>query len=167
MLLQVNIAVKHQQAIKKHKNQHWDDLLSAKRIQQSIYAYNSLCCPLYNRCTYQEPFVRVSRERKKCSFLLCLFVLLICRIYVTSLHFPLGLSGWGIAYYVNDTLIPVLRVRRGVTYMFIVMAGNDVNDGPRYHSFYITDSIEGGILLDSCDDRLVSWRDSKEDYSLA
>ena len=53
----------------------------------------------------------------------------------------------------------MLRVRRGVTYTFIVEAGNDVNDGPRYHPFYITDSIEGGILLDSPEDRIVSWCD--------
>ena len=71
---------------------------------------------------------------------------------------PLGLSGWGIAYYINDTLIPVLRVRRGVTYTFIVEAGNDVNDGPRYHPFYISDSIDGGILLDTPEQRAVSTK---------
>ena len=66
-----------------------------------------------------------------------------------------GLSGWGIAYYINDLLVPVLRLRRNVTYTFIVEAGNDPNDGPRYHPFYITDSIDGGILLDTPEDRAV------------
>ena len=66
-----------------------------------------------------------------------------------------GLSGWGIAYYINDTLVPVLKLRRNVTYIFIVEAGNDPNDGPNYHPFYITDSEDGGILLDTPEDRTV------------
>ena len=66
-----------------------------------------------------------------------------------------GLSGWGIAYYINDTMIPVLRLRRNVTYTFIVEAGNDPNDGPNYHPFYITDSEVGGILLDTPEQRMV------------
>ena len=52
-------------------------------------------------------------------------------------------------------MIPVLRLRRNVTYTFIVEAGNDPNDGPNYHPFYITDSEDGGILLDSPEDRMV------------
>ncbi|XP_065916176.1 protein Skeletor, isoforms B/C-like [Dysidea avara] len=68
-------------------------------------------------------------------------------------EFITGLSGWGIAYYIDNTLIPVLRVRRGVTYTFIVEAGDDVNDGPNYHPFYITNSIDGGILLDTPEQR--------------
>ena len=50
----------------------------------------------------------------------------------------------------------MLRVRRGVTYTFIVEAGDDVNDGPNYHPFYITNSIDGGILLDTPEQRTVS-----------
>ena len=50
----------------------------------------------------------------------------------------------------------MLRVRRGVTYTFIVEAGDDVNDGPNYHPFYITNSIDGGILLDTPEQRAVS-----------
>ena len=73
----------------------------------------------------------------------------------TLIYYP-GLSGWGIAYYINDTLIPVLRLRRNVTYTFIVEAGNNVTDGPNYHPFYITDSKDGGILLDTPEDRMVS-----------
>ena len=52
-------------------------------------------------------------------------------------------------------MIPVLKLRRNMTYTFIVEAGNDPNDGPNYHPFYITDSIDGGILLDSPEDRMV------------
>jgi len=70
--------------------------------------------------------------------------------------YTVGLSGWGIAYYIDNTLIPVLRVRRNVTYTFIVEAGDDVNDGPNYHPFYITSSIDGGILLDTPEQRAVS-----------
>ena len=42
-----------------------------------------------------------------------------------------------------------------MTYTFVVEAGNDPNDGPRFHPFYITDSDEGGILLDTPEDRMV------------
>ena len=42
-----------------------------------------------------------------------------------------------------------------MTYTFIVEAGNDPNDGPNYHPFYITDSEDGGILLDTPEDRIV------------
>ena len=61
----------------------------------------------------------------------------------------IGLSGWGIAYYINGMLAPALRLRRNVTYTFIVEAGNDPNDAPNYHPFYITDSQHGGILLNT------------------
>ncbi|XP_065916173.1 protein Skeletor, isoforms B/C-like [Dysidea avara] len=64
-----------------------------------------------------------------------------------------GQSGWGIALFVDGMLAPVLRVRRNVTYTFIVEAGDDVNDGPNYHPFYITNSIDGGILLDTPEQR--------------
>ena len=53
-------------------------------------------------------------------------------------------------------MIPVLRLRRNVTYTFIVEAGDNPNDGPNYHPFYITDSEDGGILLDSPEERMVS-----------
>ena len=75
--------------------------------------------------------------------------------WLLQFYYLPGLSGWGIAYYINDTLIPVLRLRRNVTYTFIVESGNDPNDGPNYHPFYITDSEDGGILLDTPEDRMV------------
>ena len=74
---------------------------------------------------------------------------------VSSLYYIPGLSGSEIAYYINDTMIPVLRLRRGVTYTFIVEAGNDPNDVPNYHPFYITDSEDGGILLDTAEEKMV------------
>ena len=58
-----------------------------------------------------------------------------------------GLSGWGIAFYIDGILAPVLRLRRNVTYTFIVEAGNNATDPPNYHPFYITNSQDGGILL--------------------
>ena len=60
---------------------------------------------------------------------------------------PLGLSGWGIAFYIDGMLAPVLRLSRNVEYTFIIEAGNDPNDPPNYHPFYITSSQDGGILL--------------------
>ena len=59
----------------------------------------------------------------------------------------IGLSGWGIAFYIDDKLAPVLKLSRNVEYTFIVEAGNDPNDPPNYHPFYITNSQKGGILL--------------------
>ena len=59
----------------------------------------------------------------------------------------IGLSGWGIAFYIDGMLAPLLRLRRNVTYTFIVEAGNNRSDGPNYHPFYITNSQDGGILL--------------------
>ena len=61
----------------------------------------------------------------------------------------------GIAYHIDNTLIPELKLRRNVTYTFIVEAGNDPNDGPRFHPFYITNSEDGGILLDTEEQRMV------------
>ena len=67
-----------------------------------------------------------------------------------------GQSGWGIALFVDAMLAPVLRVRRGVMYTFIVEAGNNITDGANYHPVYITNSIDGGIMLDSPEQRAVS-----------
>ncbi|CAL7946334.1 unnamed protein product [Xylocopa violacea] len=56
-----------------------------------------------------------------------------------------GESAWGIAWYINDMLIPEITVERGKTYTFIVEGGNDPANPARYHPFYITDSPEGGF----------------------
>ncbi|XP_050585241.1 protein Skeletor, isoforms B/C isoform X1 [Bombus affinis] len=56
-----------------------------------------------------------------------------------------GQPAWGIAWYINDLLIPEITVERGQTYTFIVEGGNDPANPARYHPFYITDSPEGGF----------------------
>jgi hypothetical protein len=56
-----------------------------------------------------------------------------------------GLPSWGIAWYINDMLIPEIYVERGQTYTFIVEGGKDQTNPARYHPFYITDSSEGGF----------------------
>ena len=55
-----------------------------------------------------------------------------------------GSVGWGIAWYINDTLIPELVVQRGKTYTFIVFGGDDSTQNANYHPFYITNSTNGG-----------------------
>ncbi|CAL1688330.1 unnamed protein product [Lasius platythorax] len=55
-----------------------------------------------------------------------------------------GTPSWGIAWYINDLLIPEITVVRGRTYTFIVEGGNDPANPAKYHPFYITDSPEGG-----------------------
>lgn len=56
-----------------------------------------------------------------------------------------GQPSWGIAWYINDMLIPELTVERGQNYTFIVEGGNDRTQPARYHPFYITSSPEGGF----------------------
>ena len=59
---------------------------------------------------------------------------------------PTGQVGWGIAIYINGTLIPEITVQRGQTYTFIIEAGADPEDLTNYHPIYITDSISGGRI---------------------
>lgn len=56
-----------------------------------------------------------------------------------------GTPSWGIAWYINDLLIPEITVVRGQNYTFIVEGGNDPANPAKYHPFYITDSPEGGF----------------------
>uniref|UniRef100_A0A1I8PS48 DOMON domain-containing protein n=1 Tax=Stomoxys calcitrans TaxID=35570 RepID=A0A1I8PS48_STOCA len=56
-----------------------------------------------------------------------------------------GGPSWGIAWYINDLLIPEITVERGKTYEFLVEGGDNPSQPARYHPFYITDSPEGGI----------------------
>ncbi|XP_077522766.1 protein Skeletor, isoforms B/C-like [Amblyomma americanum] len=55
-----------------------------------------------------------------------------------------GGAGWGIAWWINEELIPILHVERGKTYKFIVEGGTDPSLPSKYHPFYITDSSTGG-----------------------
>lgn len=57
----------------------------------------------------------------------------------------LGNPSWGIAWYLNDLLIPEITVERGKTYTFLVEGGDQVSQPARYHPFYITNSAEGGF----------------------
>nr|XP_045620798.1 protein Skeletor, isoforms B/C-like [Procambarus clarkii] len=52
---------------------------------------------------------------------------------------------WGIAWWINDKLIPEIYVKRGQTYYFSVSGGNDHTNNARYHPLYITSSPEGGF----------------------
>lgn len=69
----------------------------------------------------------------------------ITTLYI-SFFFFLEQAGWGIAWYVNETLIPELNLKRGVTYTFVVEGGNDPSDLANYHPMYITSSSNGAIL---------------------
>lgn len=56
-----------------------------------------------------------------------------------------GIPSWGIAWYLNDLLIPELHVERGETYSFSIEGGDNPTQRARYHPFYITNSEEGGM----------------------
>ncbi|CAG2101971.1 unnamed protein product [Medioppia subpectinata] len=55
-----------------------------------------------------------------------------------------GVQSWGIAYWVDDKLIPEIHVQRGDNYTFVVEAGNNPSNQAKYHPLYITDNREGG-----------------------
>ena len=67
-----------------------------------------------------------------------------------------GETGWGIAYWVDDMLIPELILTRGETYTFIVEAGDNTGNLAEYHPLYITDSLRGGRLFNTEAERMVS-----------
>jgi hypothetical protein len=53
---------------------------------------------------------------------------------------------WGIAWYLNDLLIPVVEMRRGTTYRFRISGGNTPNSNSEYHPMYLTTSSSGGYV---------------------
>lgn len=63
--------------------------------------------------------------------------------------------GWGIAYYINDTLVPELVVQRGQTYTFMVEAGNTPANPANYHPLYITDDIHGSRVFKTPEEKKV------------
>ena len=75
---------------------------------------------------------------------------------ILSDHHTTGRAGWGISWYINGTLIPELVVERGKTYTFITEGGTDSSDLSNYHPFYITDSISGGRLQNTEEEKAVS-----------
>lgn len=66
-----------------------------------------------------------------------------------------GVSGWGIAWYLNGLLIPKIELYRGFEYTFIVEGGDDPSNPARYHPFYITNNDRGGYLVKSEQERRV------------
>ncbi len=68
----------------------------------------------------------------------------------------IGQAGWGIAWYINGTLNPRIKVERGYTYTFLSEGGQpgEVNN---YHPFYITDDRVGGYLRKTEAQRRVSY----------
>ena len=68
-----------------------------------------------------------------------------------------GRPGWGIAWYVNGTIVPELVVVRNKTYTFLVHGGDNPSDDSNYHPFYITDSENGGRLLNTPQQRMVGF----------
>ncbi|KAI1303214.1 Protein Skeletor, isoforms B/C [Halotydeus destructor] len=56
-----------------------------------------------------------------------------------------GINGWGITYWVNDKILPLIFVERGKTYTFTVEAGNDPRLQAKYHPLYLTNNKVGGI----------------------
>ena len=61
----------------------------------------------------------------------------------------IGISGWGISWYLNGLLIPKIELYRGFEYTFIVEGGDDPSNPARYHPFYITNNERGGFLVKS------------------
>lgn len=55
-----------------------------------------------------------------------------------------GIQSWGIAYWVNNKLIPKIYVKRGTNYTFIVEGGKNPSTQAKYHPLYITNNNEGG-----------------------
>ncbi|WP_411024990.1 hypothetical protein, partial [Salmonella sp. s54836] len=54
-------------------------------------------------------------------------------------------TGWGIAWYLNSSLIPEVYLLRNTKYTFLVHGGDNASLPAFYHPFYITDSSTGGI----------------------
>merc|ERR1712080_43860 len=64
-----------------------------------------------------------------------------------------GQPSWGIAWYINDRLIPEIYVKRGQTYTWAVEGGSDPSNPARYHPLYITDSPAGGFHQKTSEER--------------
>ena len=64
-----------------------------------------------------------------------------------------GRPSWGIAWYINDVLIPEVYVERDTTYKFIINGGNDPVNSAKNHPFYLTTSQDGGYIQLDADKR--------------
>ena len=76
-------------------------------------------------------------------------------------------SSWGIAWYVNDYLIPKLTLRRGTTYTFLASGGDDPSNDAKYHPFYLTDNPNGGYRQSTPAERLTETLIAGIDITLA
>ena len=81
------------------------------------------------------------------------------------MHVFIGISGWGISWYLNGLLIPKIELYRGFEYTFIVEGGDDPSNPARYHPFYITNNERGGYLIKSEQERKVRAENSRLEYS--
>jgi DOMON domain len=52
---------------------------------------------------------------------------------------------WGIAWYLNDFLIPVVEMRRGTKYTFMISGGNTPQSNSEFHPMYLSTSPSGGF----------------------
>lgn len=77
--------------------------------------------------------------------------------YLSLFYQSTGHVGWGISWYINGLLIPVIHVVRGKKYNFVVEGGQDPNIPARYHPFYITDDPVGGYLHKTPEERAVGY----------
>ncbi|XP_071633804.1 protein Skeletor, isoforms B/C isoform X1 [Temnothorax longispinosus] len=64
-----------------------------------------------------------------------------------------GHVGWGISWYINGLLIPVINVVRGRRYSFVTEGGLDPDIPARYHPFYITDDPIGGYYHKTAEEK--------------
>ncbi|PSN40314.1 hypothetical protein C0J52_23635 [Blattella germanica] len=67
-----------------------------------------------------------------------------------------GHVGWGISWYINGLLIPVINVVRGKTYTFYTEGGDNPDIPAKYHPFYITDDPIGGYEHKTPEERAVT-----------
>lgn len=56
-----------------------------------------------------------------------------------------GMTSTGLAWYINGYLIPELWLRRGLSYSFKILGGNNPHSAEHYHPFIITDEPHGGF----------------------
>ncbi|XP_077271953.1 DM13 and DOMON_DOH domain-containing protein skeletor isoform X4 [Temnothorax americanus] len=64
-----------------------------------------------------------------------------------------GHVGWGISWYINGLLIPVINVVRGRRYSFVTEGGLESDIPARYHPFYITDDPIGGYYHKTAEEK--------------